>query len=93
MAINKKWHAVSIVPKGMCCELVKSLRTSRFLSSEAPHLPLPECTMPSSCTCAYKHHEDRRAKARRSDELHGIRRSRWTAEERRTRGDRRTTDG
>jgi hypothetical protein len=90
--MNKKWHAVSIVPKGMSCELVKSLRSGRFLSSEAPRLPLPACTMPSSCTCAYKHFEDRRGRARRADELGGIRRTHWTAGERRSQGDRRLPD-
>jgi hypothetical protein len=92
IAMNKKWHAVSIVPKGICCELVKSLRSSRFLSAEAPRLPLQECTMPSSCTCAYRHYEDRRGRARRADELRGIPRSRWTAEERRSKADRRLSD-
>jgi hypothetical protein len=88
----RKWHAVSIVAKGICCGLARSLYANRFLSAEAPRLPLPECTMPSSCQCAYKHHEDRRARARRSDELHGIRRARWTLEERRTRSDRRAAE-
>lgn len=91
-APEKKWHAVSIVSKGFCCESVKSLRTGRFLSAQAPRLPLPDCSMPSSCACAYRHHEDRRARARRSDELHGIRRSHWTAQERRSRADRRTSE-
>jgi len=92
MAVSKKWHAVSIVPKGMCCELVKSLRSSRFLSAEAPRLPLPECSMPGSCTCAYRHHEDRRGRARRADELRGLPRARWAADERRSGPDRRQSD-
>lgn len=89
---NKKWHAVAIVPKGLCCELAKSLGSSRFLSAEAPRLPLPECSMPSSCNCSYKHYEDRRARARRSDELRGIRRNNWNAAERRVRADRRAPE-
>jgi hypothetical protein len=92
MAMIKKWHAVSIVPRGLCCELVKSLRSSRFLSAEAPRLPLQECSMPSSCTCAYRHYPDRRGPARRADELRGLPRARWTADERRTTPDRRDSD-
>jgi hypothetical protein len=92
MAMIKKWHAVSIVPRGMCCELVKSLRSSRFLSAEAPRLPLPECSMPSSCTCAYRHYADRRGPARRADELRGLPRARWIADERRSTPDRRDSD-
>jgi hypothetical protein len=89
---NKEWHAVAIVPKGLCCELVKSLRTSRFLSAQAPRLPLPECSIPSSCNCSYKHYEDRRVSARRSDELHGLRRGHWKNQERRVRTDRRAPE-
>jgi hypothetical protein len=89
---SKKWHAVAIVPKGLCCELVKSLRQSRFLSAQAPRLPLKECAMPSSCQCAYKHYDDRRSRARRSDELHGIRRGNWKSVERRVRADRRAAE-
>ncbi len=92
MAVSNKWHAVSIVPKGACCELAKSLRSSRFLSAEAPRLPLPECSMPGSCTCAYRHHPDRRGPARRADELRGLPPVRRTAGERRSTPDRRQSE-
>jgi hypothetical protein len=69
--------------------LVKSLCSSRFLSAEAPRLPLYGCSMPSTCGCAYKHHDDRRVRARRAEELHGVRRFHWTRENRRLMQDRR----
>jgi len=37
------WHAVGIKTKGTCCAAVRAFRAARFLSSEAPRLPLSEC--------------------------------------------------
>jgi hypothetical protein len=85
----KSWHAVSIVPKGASCEAAHAMRSKRFLSAEAPRLPLTQCTNSKSCICAYKHHEDRRGQPRRSDETAGLRRSAKVTEERRSSGDRR----
>jgi hypothetical protein len=88
----KSWHAVSILPKGASCEAAHSLRGKRFLSAEAPRLPLAQCTNSKSCICAYKHHEDRRGQPRRSDETTGSRRNAKVTEERRSSGDRRKSD-
>jgi hypothetical protein len=53
------FHCVPIrLPKG-ACEPAKQLGAQRFLSKEAPLLPLANCTA-RSCRCAYVHHEDRR---------------------------------
>ena len=41
------------------------LETQRFLSSEAPLLPLAGCTV-ESCRCRYVHYEDRRERDRRN---------------------------
>ena len=89
--VRKDWHAVSIVPKGAGCEAALALRTSRFLSAEAPRLPLAQCTTPKSCSCAYKHHADRRGQPRRKDEAVGLRRNK-VEQERRGQGERRKTD-
>jgi hypothetical protein len=86
------WHAVAIKPKGQCCDAVQAHRTARYLSSDAPRLPLAECTSSDTCTCVYKHHADRRAHPRRQDEKDGLRRSGRVAQERRLTGDRRKTD-
>lgn len=45
------------------CDAVKEIHGKRFLSSEAPSLPLPECNQ--KCRCHFKHHEDRRSDERR----------------------------
>jgi len=88
----KTWHAVSIVPKGASCQAAHAIRATRFLSAEAPRLPLAQCTNSKSCICAYKHHEDRRGQPRRNDETDGLRRGGKVSEERRSSGDRRKTD-
>jgi hypothetical protein len=54
--------------KASSCAAAHDLRKKRFLSKEAPSLPLPECGNRSGCECTYKHHEDRRGKQRRKGE-------------------------
>jgi hypothetical protein len=85
------WHAVAIKPKGQCCEAVQARRAARFLSNEAPRLPLADCSTSDTCTCVYKHHADRRAHPRRQEEKGGLRRSGKVTEERRVTQDRRKT--
>lgn len=57
------WHAVSIAGSGGC-GLVAQLSGRRFLSADAPLLPLPGCVV-RPCRCRYVHHADRRAEDRR----------------------------
>jgi hypothetical protein len=89
---SSQWHAVAIKPKGECCDAVQARRATRFLSSDAPKLPLPECSTSDTCTCVYKHHADRRVEPRRQDEKDGLRRNGNVTQERRSPGDRRKTD-
>jgi hypothetical protein len=91
-SLPKAWHAVSVVPKGAGCQAAHALRGTRFLSSEAPRLPLSQCTNPKSCICSYKHYEDRRGAPRRKEEAAGLRKSVKQGEERRSVRDRRNTD-
>jgi hypothetical protein len=88
----KHWHAVGVVAKSSACEAARALRTKRFLSAEAPRLPLPQCTKSKECQCAYKHYADRRAGPRRQDEDAGIGRNTKVTEERRSQRDRRATE-
>jgi hypothetical protein len=62
------WHAISIVPGPDACEAARQLIGKRFLSREAPSLPLRKCENPT-CTCRYEHHENRRKGPRRFREL------------------------
>jgi hypothetical protein len=62
------WHAVSIAPGPRACDAARSLSGQRFLSREAPALPLKDCET-AGCTCRYEHHDDRRDGPRRAQEL------------------------
>lgn len=88
--ITNPYHAVAIVPGASCCTAARDLRTQRFLSREAPALPLANCTM-SPCRCSYRHFDDRRTKARRSADRMG-QSAPWTGSERRAPSGRRQTD-
>ena len=57
--LSNPWHAVAIQPGSRHCRAVVKRLGERYLSKEAPMLPLPGCTT-SSCTCRYRHFEDRR---------------------------------
>ena len=76
----RSYHSVAIRYDGnAACPVVKQfpmqptlstqappfLETRRFLSSEAPLLPLAGCTE-TSCQCRYVHYADRREQDRRS---------------------------
>lgn len=65
-AAKSEYHAVSLKVSGTACRAAKDLTGQRFLSSEAPMLPLPGCTV-TDCSCRFVHHKDRRSgKDRRS---------------------------
>ena len=66
--LTNPWHAVSIATKKSCCQASVALKRRRFLSGEAPALPLKGCGQPTKCTCVYKHFNDRRAGFRRAAE-------------------------
>ena len=63
---KEAWHAVSIITPTSTCEAAAALRNHRFLSKDAPRLPLAGCSSPETCRCIYRHHADRRGKPRRS---------------------------
>ncbi len=86
---SKRWHAISVKPGPDACAAADSASDQRWLSREAPQLPLPGCTRPDSCHCTYKHHDDRRAGGRRAEDTDAFRRPSRTLTERRSRGDRR----
>ena len=61
-----KFHGVSIKADSECaCDAAGKLQGRRFLSDEAPYLPLDGCTDIESCECVYEHFDDRRTDARR----------------------------
>jgi hypothetical protein len=97
--VTNPWHAVAISSPSSCCKAAQLLKQTRFLSSQAPPLPLQGCTLSKSCHCKYKHFSDRRSGPRRATEselfqnaLSRHTAAAWTQERRSTRG-RRATDG
>lgn len=62
------YHAVGVVPGPRVCAAAEALRDKRFLSREAPTLPLKECDR-GDCQCRYEHYEDRRKGPRRAREI------------------------
>src|ERR1700693_2283500 len=65
-SLKQRGHAVSVVAGPVACPATVGLRHKRFLSDEAPSLPLPECSSPWRCKCIYRHFSDRRATPRRA---------------------------
>jgi hypothetical protein len=59
------FRAVTILPARPSCKLVKHYMGKRYLTAEAPHLPLAGCHV-QPCRCRYAHHEDRRVEDRRN---------------------------
>jgi hypothetical protein len=98
--LTNPWHAVGVTSAGSpCCRASVSARRIRYLSSEAPPLPLSGCTQPKNCTCKYKHFADRRAGPRRVTDSERFKNAlstpvmaRLTVAERRRTGGRRATD-
>ena len=57
---KKEFGAVSIKTGPQACSAAKYLRGKRFISSQAPALPLSECDI-SDCKCKYDYYKDRRS--------------------------------
>ena len=85
-----EFHCVSIKFRATACAAVKALDGQRFLSQDAPMLPLPECDS-ASCRCTYQHYDDRRSGPRRDADVGLPGRSPPDGERRHGRG-RRTED-
>lgn len=66
---RRAFHAVAIRPAANPCSAARMAYGKRYLSTEAPGIPLPGCDC-GNCTCVYVHFEDRRAHQRRDGYLH-----------------------
>lgn len=54
-----QFGGVSLIAGSPCCDAATRLVGKRMLMSEAPALPLPDCTL-DSCRCRFNKHRDRR---------------------------------
>ena len=50
-----------VVVQTTSCAAAALCRNTRYVSNEAPRLPLPNCSNPAECPCTFRHFEDRRA--------------------------------
>jgi hypothetical protein len=63
---DKKFHAVSLRFPPSACEAAQALGGRRFLSADAPRIPLDDCTV-ANCKCRFVHYKDRRSGDDRRD--------------------------
>ena len=59
-----RYHCVELRIPYDACDAAMHLHGKRYLSAEAPVLPLPGCDQ-RVCQCRFKHHDDRRRDERR----------------------------
>ena len=91
-APKNRSQAVEVVAGPRACAAARELEGQRFLTREAPLLPLPECTALHSCACKYRKWDDRRQDSRRLV-AGGISSQFYAAEDRRAKKpDRRRSD-
>ena len=62
------FHAVEIRCTKNACQAAQDAHGKRYVSAEAPLLPLDQCDRLDRCKCRYQHYEDRRGDSRRGAE-------------------------
>jgi len=82
-----RFRGVEIRTRSGACRAAHALVGRRFLSKNAPALPLPECSA-EHCSCTFSKLADRRTEGRRLDHG-GLSASLFVASNRRARQDRR----
>jgi len=65
---KSSWRAVRILPGADACAAVQDICKKRYLTQDAPRLPLRECDRQDKCQCKYQHLADRRGEPRRADD-------------------------
>lgn len=65
---HNPFHCVTIEGSAGACKAVMALSGQRFLSKDAPDLPLRACNV-DLCECRYVHYDDRRHDVRRSADI------------------------
>ena len=90
--VTNPYHAVSIKAGPNCEKTELQYSQRRYLSSEAPPLPLPTCSA-KGCSCRYVHHDDRRSgEDRRIRDVWNAHTRTVTDADKRRSGGRRVTD-
>lgn len=89
---RSRYHCLEVRPGLPACEAAQQPGHVRYLSSEAPGLPVSGCTE-QQCACRYTHHDDRREKDRRNPDGQLTNFPPAMVGERRSRADRRKLQG
>jgi hypothetical protein len=84
------YHAVAVIPGPSACASAHRFAGKRYLSLQAPRLPLPTCDA-AACNCRFKHFNDRRAGPRRRADV-GFMPGTFNGDERRQTRGRRAED-
>ena len=63
------FHGVEITSTASQCPAILAMSQRRFLSDEAPRLPIVGCDRRSTCQCVYRHFTDRRTDVRRESDI------------------------
>lgn len=81
---RKRFAAVRVNPAEHACHAAFELSHRLFLASEAPLLPLQDCSKRENCRCTYTHYDDRRfsTNERRGDNV--VMRDAYNKKERRS---------
>jgi len=61
---RNSYHCVEVRKGVRACKAAQDIGNIRFLSDQAPSLPVSGCTA-ETCTCSFIHHDDRREDDRR----------------------------
>ena len=71
LSVRNLFHGVAVeTSRGeQVCRAAAAIAGQRFLSEEAPVLPLPDCDTPRECRCVYQHFTDRRTDKRREADI------------------------
>lgn len=63
------FHGIAVEPGDGACQAVRSIEGHRYLSDDAPRLPLDGCQCVQDCHCVYRHYSDRRTEVRRDADM------------------------
>ena len=89
---TRPFQAISIYRGLICCDMARKFSEHRFLTRDAPSLPLAGCSMGKTCQCKYIKHRDRRSEPRRLIDFGVVARLFDGNERRARRAGRRTSD-
>ncbi len=68
-SLTHLFHGIAVEPGAHACPAARRIAGIRYLSDEAPRLPLEACNRLDGCRCVYRHFSDRRTDVRRDTDM------------------------